>query len=69
MQAPLIMYAQVYTLYSVFAIIKEIKRSKEKGENLPKHLLTFYYGHILNMLMFNISWIPVGYAHLASFLF
>lgn len=54
---PLIIYAQIYTLYSVFVIYKEIKLSKKGDSPLPKELLTFYYGHILNVIVFNLTWI------------
>ena len=54
---PLIIYAQIYTLYSVFVICKEIKAQKKGDSPLHKELLTFYYGHILNVIVFNLTWI------------
>lgn len=53
--APLVIYATIYTLYSVVVILREFCRAKQP---LPKELRTFYMGHILNVIIFNISWIP-----------
>jgi hypothetical protein len=66
--SPLLVYAQLYSLYSIYAILREIGRSKKSGDPLPKEVLTFYYGHILNVIVFNISWVPAGYGHLLTYL-
>ena len=59
----------------MYVIIKELLRNKQ----IPFHVKTFYYGHIANVILYNISWIPAyyyefmiffsGYAHMMTFTF